>query len=217
MATFKKLTVSGSATVANAPSGSTGVARKAEVDAAQAAAAADATAKAAVAQAAATNAAAADATSKANAAKAYAVQRANHTGTQSADTITDGSTNKAYSAAEKTRLAGIENGATANDTDAHLRDRSTHTGTQLANTISDFAAAVAALLPAFSLPASIVQYVTAVPSAGDGYDIYHDFSMFPGGTAPVVGYYISATDTKEWSFRGGDTQWRFKDLMASET
>lgn len=33
--------------------------------------------------------------------------RANHTGTQSADTIIDGTSNKAYTAAEKTKLAGI--------------------------------------------------------------------------------------------------------------
>jgi len=33
--------------------------------------------------------------------------RANHTGTQSADTLTDGATNKAYTATEKTKLAAI--------------------------------------------------------------------------------------------------------------
>ena len=37
--------------------------------------------------------------------------RANHTGTQTADTITDGTTNKAYTATEKTKLAGIATGA----------------------------------------------------------------------------------------------------------
>ncbi|GJF06615.1 hypothetical protein [Pseudonocardia sp. D17] len=74
--------------------------------------------------------------------------RANHTGTQSADTITDGTTNKAYTAAEKTKLAGIASGATANATDAQLRDRSTHTGTQTASTISDFTTAVNALVSA---------------------------------------------------------------------
>ena len=40
-------------------------------------------------------------------AQAYAVQRANHTGTQSADSLTDGTTNKAYTAAEQTKLAAI--------------------------------------------------------------------------------------------------------------
>jgi hypothetical protein len=68
--------------------------------------------------------------------------RANHTGTQSADTVVDGTTNKAYTAAEKTKLAGIATGATANATDAQLRDRATHTGTQTAATISDFQATV---------------------------------------------------------------------------
>lgn len=40
--------------------------------------------------------------------------RANHTGTQSADTIIDGTTNKAYTATEKTKLAGIQAGAQVN-------------------------------------------------------------------------------------------------------
>lgn len=55
----------------------------------------------------------------ATAAQNYAVQRGNHTGTQTADTITDGTTNKAYTALEKTKLAGVAYGATANrpDTD----------------------------------------------------------------------------------------------------
>jgi hypothetical protein len=86
--------------------------------------------------------------------QATAVNRANHTGTQSADTITDGTTNKAYTAAEKTKLAGIATAATANATDASLRDRTTHTGTQTASTISDFNTAadarVNALVPASS-------------------------------------------------------------------
>jgi|GEM_PF-3573689 hypothetical protein len=41
--------------------------------------------------------------------------RANHTGTQSADSITDGTTNKAYTATEKTKLSGIEAGADVTD------------------------------------------------------------------------------------------------------
>jgi len=67
-----------------------------------------------------------------------ATARANHTGTQSADSLTDGTTNKAFLATERTKLAGVATGATANATDAQLRDRSTHTGTQVASTISDF-------------------------------------------------------------------------------
>jgi hypothetical protein len=65
--------------------------------------------------------------------------RANHTGTQSADTLTDGTTNKAFLATERTKLTGIATGATANATDAQLRDRSTHTGTQAAATITGLA------------------------------------------------------------------------------
>ena len=51
-------------------------------------------------------------------AQAYAVQRANHTGTQSADSLTDGTTNKAYTGTEQSKLAGIATGATANQSDA---------------------------------------------------------------------------------------------------
>src|ERR1051325_210965 len=70
------------------------------------------------------------------AAQAYAVQRSNHTGTQSADTLTDGTTGKVYTATEKTKLSGVATGATANATDAQLRARSTHTGTQAVGTIT---------------------------------------------------------------------------------
>lgn len=79
-----------------------------------------------------------------------AKSRTNHTGTQSADTIVDGTTNKVLTAAEKTKLGGVATGATANATDAALRDRATHTGTQTSSTISDFTEAaqdaVAAML-----------------------------------------------------------------------
>jgi hypothetical protein len=63
--------------------------------------------------------------------------RSTHTGTQSADSVVDGTTNKAYTATEKTKLAGVAAGATVNATDAQLRDRSTHTGTQSADSIID--------------------------------------------------------------------------------
>jgi hypothetical protein len=68
--------------------------------------------------------------------------RSTHTGTQSADSIIDGTTNKAYTALEKTKLAGVATGATANSTDAALRDRATHTGVQTAATISDLTESV---------------------------------------------------------------------------
>lgn len=64
--------------------------------------------------------------------------RANHTGTQSADTLTDGTTNKAFLATERTKLTGIATAATANSSDATLLARANHTGTQLASTVSDF-------------------------------------------------------------------------------
>jgi hypothetical protein len=52
----------------------------------------------------------------ANSADATLLARANHTGTQSADTVIDGTTNKAFTATERTKLAGIE--AAADVTDA---------------------------------------------------------------------------------------------------
>lgn len=63
--------------------------------------------------------------------------RATHTGTQSADTLTDGTTNKAFLATERTKLAGIATGASANSADATLLARANHTGTQSADTITD--------------------------------------------------------------------------------
>lgn len=63
--------------------------------------------------------------------------RANHTGTMSADDLVDGTTNYVFTTADDAKLAGIADGATANASDVDLRDRSTHTGTQLAESISD--------------------------------------------------------------------------------
>lgn len=73
----------------------------------------------------------------ANSADATLLSRANHTGTQSADTLTDGTTNKAFLATERTKLSGIATSATANDTDANLKARANHTGTQSADTLTD--------------------------------------------------------------------------------
>ena len=77
--------------------------------------------------------------------------RANHTGTQSADTLTDGTTNKAFLATERTKLTGIATSATANDTDANLKARANHTGTQTASTISDFSTAADARITAATI------------------------------------------------------------------
>jgi hypothetical protein len=70
-------------------------------------------------------------------AQAYAIQRANHTGTQSSDTLTDGTTSKVYPAADKTKLAGVAAGATVNSPDATLFARANHTGTQSSDTLTD--------------------------------------------------------------------------------
>jgi len=75
--------------------------------------------------------------------------RSTHTGTQSADTITDGTANKVYTATEKTKLSGIATGATANSSDATLLARANHTGTQPSTSISDFTEAVQDAVAAF--------------------------------------------------------------------
>jgi hypothetical protein len=81
-------------------------------------------------------------TATANSTDAQLRDRSTHNGTQSADTLTDGTTNKVYTASEKTKLAGIATGATANSADATLLSRANHTGTQPATTISDFTESV---------------------------------------------------------------------------
>ena len=86
--------------------------------------------------------AAGDITGLAASATTNAIPRSNHTGTQDADTITDGTTNKVYTATEKTKLAGIATGATANSADATLLARANHTGTQAASTITGLAITV---------------------------------------------------------------------------
>ncbi|MEU7170314.1 hypothetical protein ABZ949_02335 [Micromonospora tulbaghiae] len=89
----------------------------------------------------------AQAQAKADAAAEYARQRANHTGTQSADTLVDGTNVKAFTAAERTKLSGVAAGATANSADSALRDRSTHTGTQPTSTITGLDTALAGKAP----------------------------------------------------------------------
>jgi hypothetical protein len=88
--------------------------------------------------------------------------RANHTGTQTASTISDFDTavdaridtsegaghgtgsvtlhndvSDAGTSDERTKLSNIATGATANASDADLKDRANHTGTQTLSTISD--------------------------------------------------------------------------------
>jgi hypothetical protein len=106
--------------------------------------------------------------------QAFAVQRGNHVGTESADVLTDGTTNKAFLATERTKLSGIAAGATVNSPDATLLNRANHTGTQVAATISDLATvatsgAYADLSGTPGTPLAVVQYsgslTTARPSA----------------------------------------------------
>ena len=66
----------------------------------------------------------------------YSINRSNHIGTQSADTLTDGSINRLYSSAEKEKLATIAAGATVNSNDSILLNRANHTGTQSFSTMT---------------------------------------------------------------------------------
>lgn len=68
--------------------------------------------------------------------------RGTHTGTQSADTVVDGTANKVFTAAEKVKLGGVATSATANASDAALRDRGTHTGAQAISTVTGLQAAL---------------------------------------------------------------------------
>lgn len=86
---------------------------------------------------------------------------ANATGTLSADSVVDGTTNHVFTAADDTKLGGVATGATANATDAQLRDRSTHTGTQASSTIANFNADV---------DARVQLVVGAAPAALDTLD-----------------------------------------------
>ncbi|WP_210235482.1 hypothetical protein [Mesorhizobium sp. M8A.F.Ca.ET.165.01.1.1] len=103
----------------------------------------------------------------ANSSDAFLLARANHTGTESADVLTDGTTNKAFLATERTKLAGIAASATANSPDATLLARANHTGTQLASTISDFATAadarIVAALPVLTLATTTDLAAATVP------------------------------------------------------
>jgi hypothetical protein len=101
--------------------------------------------------------------------------RANHTGSQTAATISDfdtevsnntdvaanttarhSHTNKAvldattasFTTAQETKLAGVAAGATANSSDATLLSRANHTGSQTASTVSDFSTAADARVAA---------------------------------------------------------------------
>lgn len=99
----------------------------------------------------------------ANSSDATLLNRANHTGTQTASTISNfqstvsantdvaantsarhthanaavlNATTASYTTALNTKLSGIATGATANATDAQLRDRATHTGAQAISTVT---------------------------------------------------------------------------------
>ena len=73
----------------------------------------------------------------ANSTDDYLLNRSNHTGYQSSNTITPDGDNLFVSQAQLTKLNTVNVNATVNDTDANLRARSTHTGTQSADTIVD--------------------------------------------------------------------------------
>jgi hypothetical protein len=98
---------------------------------------------------------------------ADAKARANHTGTQSADTVVDGTTNHVFTAADDTKLGGIAAGATANATDAQLRDRATHTGAQAISTVTGLQTALDGKQPAgtYASAATTFTYVTTTSGA----------------------------------------------------
>jgi len=130
-------------------------------------------------------------TATANSTDAALRDRATHTGTQSADTVTDGTTNKAYTATEKTKLAGVAVAATANSSDASLRDRSTHTGTQAQSTITNLTTDLAGKQPALAAGSASgdvlvwngTAYAPATPTAATPADIAAEPAITAGTTA----------------------------------
>lgn len=101
-----------------------------------------------------------DAAGSAASAQAFAIQRANHTGTQPASSISDltetvqdvvgaligdsATVDVVYDDGTNSIVVNVIDSPTVDgNTPAQLRARSSHTGTQLSTTISDFAAAVA--------------------------------------------------------------------------
>lgn len=71
--------------------------------------------------------------------------RSNHTGTESADVLTDGTSKVAMTTTERSKLSGIAAGATANSADAALLARGNHTGTESADVLTDGTTKVAML------------------------------------------------------------------------
>lgn len=43
---------------------------------------------------------------------------------------------------------------------------------------------------------------------------FTDASMFPGGVFPAAGLYFAGTPAQLWSYQGGDSQWRYSDLVS---
>ncbi|WP_210242134.1 hypothetical protein [Mesorhizobium sp. B2-4-1] len=145
----------------------------------------------------------------ANATDAELRDRSTHTGTQSADTLTDGATNKAFLAAERTKLAGIAAGATANQTDAYLLSRANHTGTQGQNTVTNLTTDLAArqltsekgqaggyagLDGTGKVPAA------QMPSYVDDVLEYANLAAFPGtGEAAKIYVALDTNKTHRWS------------------
>jgi len=111
--------------------------------------------------------------------------RANHTGTQSADTIVDGTTNHAFTVADDTKLAGIATGATVNDTDANLKARANHTGTQSADTIVDGTTnKVLTAADKTKISTAITSVTWSLVPAGTVGRLFHDGSVYPARPTP---------------------------------
>jgi hypothetical protein len=128
--------------------------------------------------------------------------RSTHTGTQSADTLTDGTTNKAFLATERTKLAGIATGATANSTDATLLARANHTGTQAPSTVVGLPTFWISTVSATLRPGEAPEYFTSSPTgkAADRLpisigapavsDVYGAVWEIPGADIPADPGYI---------------------------
>lgn len=149
-------------------------------------------------------------TATVNQTDAYLLSRANHTGTQSADTLTDGATNKAFLGTERTKLAGIATGATANQTDAFLLSRTNHTGTQPSSTISDFNTAVDARVQNIvgAAPAALDTLVELASALGNDANFASTMTTALAGKEPTI---AAGTTSQYWK---GNKTWATLDKTA---
>lgn len=161
----------------------------------------------------------ADVAGAAAAAQAFSIQRANHTGSQSADTLSDGTTNKAFLATERTKLAGIE--ALADVTDAanvSAAGAVMKTGNETVGGIKTFSLSPIVPTPTTDFQAATKKYVDDTVGGGAGVTTANapaagEFAKFTSATA-IEGRTLSETRSDLGLVIGTNVQAFDADLSA---